>query len=683
MNQSGWGVRAAVLVVAGLGGASGLSGALGACGGDAAGGEVGADTDVAADSDRGDAIEEADGDVAEIAADVPGLGIDYGDGGVVLRYEPAAREFTATPWPSDRLLKDGHVDLGTFPNPNEINIIQRYLEYGEEVLDGWSRNGSVYFQLSAPLDPASLPSAETTMSEPKAAVQLVDVTPGGAHYGERRPLLFEQVDGKDDPFYLGPTLAVRPVFGFPLADRGTYCAFVTRALKGADGKYLAANPAFDTALSTEPSLGPLRAWLEDAPVLASDLASATCFTTQDATREMRILEAFIAGRPSTAPEELVYTGKTQNFYEVVGWYHTPNFQSGDKPYRDEGGDLKLDEAGQPIVQEDERVRFRLLIPRNSEMPAAGWPIILYSHGTFGDWKTCVEGSEAEAVREGLAMICVDQPLHGARRVNPNEEVNYLDVFNFLNPRSGRMTFRQSAVDTMWLSKMVTDGRFDLAADATEFGQVIKLDPATIVFFGHSHGGLAGTIVLASDARIKGAVLSGASGVMIETILLRKDPLDISSTLALVLGVLPERLDTFHPAMTLAQTLVDATDPINYAPYWLNPVTGGNSKHVFMTEGTMDEASPAVGADAVAAAAGIPLLNPVAEVSPAHVLRHLEPVSMPVNSNLLSSNGQVVTGAIRQFKGGDHFVALTDPTAIQIWRGFFRAFRDKDIPTIQR
>lgn len=221
-----------------------------------------------------------------------------------------------------------------------------------------------------------------------------------------------------------------------------------------------------------------------------------------------------------------------------------------------------------------------------------------------------------------------------------------------------MTFRQSAVDTMWLSKMVSDGRFDFAADATGYGEPIEMDPSIIVFFGHSHGGLAGTIVLASDARIKGAVLSGASGVMIETIPLCKDPLDISSTLALVLGVTPERLDTFHPATTIAQTLVDATDPINYAPYWLNPVTGGNSKHVFMTEGTLDEASPAVGADAVAAAAGIPLLNPVVIASPAHALRGLEPVTMPVNSNPMSSTGQLVTGAIRQFEGGDHFIALT-------------------------
>lgn len=647
-----------------------------ACGDSA---KTGADGDAAG----GDASDTETGDPGGADA-LTGLGIDYGAGGAAIRYEPGVREFTATPWPTDRLLIAGHPDLSTFPNPGQKTIINRYLDYGPQVLDGWGRNSSIYFQISGPIDLTTLPTPAVTMRDPKAIVQLVELTEGSPNHGRQVPLVFSQVDGEDDPFYLGPTFAMRPVFGFPLTDAGVYCGFVTRAVKGADGRYLAANPAFVEALSNEASLAPLRAWLPTSPFATGDLAAATCFTTQDATREMRELERYVASATTAAPDSLEYTGSTPHFFELIGMYATPNFQSGEKPYRDEGGDLKFDAAGNPIVEEMERVRFRLLIPRNSTMPAEGWPIILYSHGTFGDWKTCIAGSEAEAVREGLAMICVDQPLHGTRAAGGVVgEVNYLDVFNFLNPRSGRMTFRQSAADTMWLSKMVTDGRFDLALGATTFDQPIKMDPSNIVFFGHSHGGLAGTIVLAADARIKGAVLSGASGVMIETILRRKDPLDIAAALASVLSVAPTRLDTFHPAMTLAQTLVDATDPINYAPYWLEPVTGGNSKHVFMTEGTLDEASPAVGADAVAAAAGIPLLNPIAVPSPAHELRGQAAVDMPVNSNLLSSTGQLITGALRQFEGGDHFVALTDRIAIQIWRGFFRAFRDKDVPTIQR
>ena len=44
---------------------------------------------------------------------VPGA---YGVGGVTIRYEPTSRDFTATPWPTNRLLVDGRPDLTTFPN---------------------------------------------------------------------------------------------------------------------------------------------------------------------------------------------------------------------------------------------------------------------------------------------------------------------------------------------------------------------------------------------------------------------------------------------------------------------------------------------------------------------------------------------------------------------------------------
>lgn len=618
--------------------------------------------------------------------DATGLGIDYGDdpAAAIIRYEPGGPGFTATPWPTDRKrLPSGAPDLSDFPNRTGLALVEDYKAYGAEALDGWSRNGAVYFQVSAPIDTETLPDADASRRDPRALAQLVAVTPASPRFGQRTPLLFKlSLDGQD-PFYIGPTLVMRPVYGFPLADAETYCAFVTRGVKDAGGRYLGVTPAFTSALASEASLAPLRAWLAtQSAIAAGDLAAATCFTTQDATRDMRLVEQVIAARPTTAPYDLKFTGSTQHFHEITGKYRTPNFQGGDKPYLGEGGDLVRGQDGLPVVQLDEEIRFRILIPRQFDMPAAGWPVVLYSHGTFGDWATCRDGSESQVLREGLAMVCIDQPLHGVRAADGvGADINFLEVFNFLNPRSGRMSFRQSAIDTMWQSKMVADGRFDLAASATAFGKAITLDPATIVFFGHSHGGLAGAIVLAADPRLKGAVLSGASGVLVETILRRTDPLDIRSTLATLLGLDADQLDTFHPVMTMAQTLVDATDPINYAPYWLEPVTGGNSKHVLMTEGVDDALSPAVGADAVAAAAGIPLIVPVDHQSPAHALRGLEPVTMPVNSNLISTTGQLVTGGIRQFAGGDHWVALTLPEAIQIWRGFFRAYRQGDVPTI--
>ncbi|PKN53951.1 MAG: hypothetical protein CVU56_29120 [Deltaproteobacteria bacterium HGW-Deltaproteobacteria-14] len=611
-----------------------------------------------------------------------GLGVDYSatSGGAVARYEPDGAGFTRTPWPSDRYRRaDGTIDLSVMPNPIDSSFITDYLTYGSEAVDGYSRNGSVYFELSSLLDPASLPSDAAALTDPKALAQLVDVTAGDPAYGQRFPLVFQQTDGAGDPYYVGPTLAMRPVYGFPLADAHTYCALLTRALTDAGGAYLERAPAFAAALDDDPTLAPLRTWLAEAPIGRVDVAAATCFTTQDATRDMRRIQAYLDESATTPLFEVEYTGKTQYYYEVTAKYVAPNFQQGIKPYTDAGGDVVFDEAGQPVVQELETIRVRILIPRSFTMPADGWPVVLYSHGTGGSWQSCLDATNGDVPKDGLAMLCIDQPLHGIRGVGDDD--NYLNSFNFLNPRSGRMSFRQAAADTIWLSHMVADGRFDLKADPDTWGKAVHLNPDKILFFGHSHGGLSGVIAFGTDPRLAGGVLSGASGVLIETILRRKDPLDIASLVAAVLGLDAAQLDTFHPIMTVAQTLVDVTDPVNYAPYWLSPVTGGRAKHVFMTEGTEDEASPSVGADAVAAAAGIPLIAPVEQLSRAHELRGLAAVTMPVSGNLVTATGARITGGLKQYAGGDHFVAFDDPGARLVWRNFLRGFRSLEVPVI--
>src|SRR5262245_56715422 len=129
------------------------------------------------------------------------------------------------------------------------------------------------------LDANTLPS-DATSTAPDAAVQLVDVSHGSASYGQRLPLVF-QFDGEgNDPFYDDRTLALRPVYGFPLVEGDTYCAIITRAVKDASGNYLQQAPAFAANLGSEPSLAPLLGWLDDSPLARHDIAVASCFTAQ-------------------------------------------------------------------------------------------------------------------------------------------------------------------------------------------------------------------------------------------------------------------------------------------------------------------------------------------------------------------------------------------------------------------
>lgn len=613
---------------------------------------------------------------ADVFEEGPGLGIDYSafETGIEARFDPDSDEWTSTGWPSDRYRNaDGQVDLSNFPNPDS-ELLATYLELGEEVLNGFGLNSAAYFQFDGFLDADALPTPLETMA-PDAPVQWVNVSAYSSRYGERMPLHFRIYDYGLDLYYLPGTLAMRPQYGFPLEEGSTYCVMVTRLVRDEDGHHLAQNPRFAEALDSDPTLAPLRAWLPSSGLRREDLAVATCFTTQTATVALRRAVDVVA---TLEVPHVLQVEEPVVFGEFHGVYLSPNFQTGDKPYSS-GGGFTFGEDGQPIVQNDEEIRFMLTVPRDASMPPAGWPVVLYAHGTGGDYESC-RSIASDVVSLGMALLCIDQPLHGSRGAGYSETeiVNY--SFNFVNPRSGRTGFRQSAIDTVMLARMVVHGRFEWEGADTESGLSLTLDPDRLAFFGHSHGGLSGALVLGVEDHIKIAVLSGAAGILVETILRRKDPFDISAIVQALLGVWGDDLDSFHPAMTLIQTLVDATDPINYAPYWLKPAGTGAPKHVFVTEGTSDHASPAVATDALASAAGLPQLFDMAKLSLGHVFQGLD--AQPLPASLNAGFGDFpVTGGLKQWQEANHWAAFNRSEARTMWRAFLGSFAQGEVPSL--
>lgn len=604
----------------------------------------------------------------------PGLGLDYEstEAGRLPRYELEGEGFTALPWPHDRLRnEDGRPDLFVIPNPGNA-ILDSYVEYGHEVMEGFGTNGGVYFAFDGALDLDALPDEQTTMHDSKAIVQLVNVSEGSPRYGEQMPLQFDFYTGGEDPYYADNTLSMRPLSGFPLSEGDTYCAIVTRAVVDTLGRYTQLAPEFDATLNSDPTLAPLVSWLAGSMLLREDLAVATCFTTDEPTKGLREIRDFLETRPLAEVAEIGYLGQANYLHEWQGIYVAPNFQAGEKPYEWEGGGFVYDEEGNPTVQLEEDVYFLLMVPSAHKMPENGWPVVIYGHGTGGSHTSCKSSVGQAVLQQGLAMVCIDLPLHGAR--GDDKYAGDIDrlSFNFVNPRAGRTNFRQAAIDTMSLARMIVGGIFDMPAGETEFEDAVILDPEHIHYFGHSHGGLSGSMHMGIEPLIQSAVLSGSGGVFAETILVRTDPLDFKFLIGSLLDVEPEELDLFHPAMSLMQMLVDATDPINYAPYWMNPGANGRAKHIFLTEGLKDHATPPVTTNSLAAAAGVPQINDVEMESLAHMLRGIEPIDEPVGSNVTNQTGEKLTGGLMQWKNGDHWVAFDHPQARAMWTSFYKA-----------
>ena len=186
------------------------------------------------------------------------------------------------------------------------------------------------------------------------------------------------------------------------------------------------------------------------------------------------------------------------------------------------------------------------------------------------------------------------------------------------------------------------------------------------------------LALGVEPRIKAGVLSGAAGVLVETILRRKDPFDVAALVQALLVVTEDNFDRFHPTLTMVQTLVDATDPINYAPYWIAPMGGGQPKHIFVTEGTWDHAHRC--RNGCWLAAGLPQLLDLAKISDGHVLQGIDPEALPVSMNV-GTGAFLATGGLKQWQEGNHWVAFNRSEARAMWRTFLDTFAEGETPII--
>lgn len=572
--------------------------------------------------------------------------------------------FFDRPWPSDERTRAGRLDLDGFPQAGTNGLIDLYLAAGEG-LRGFGTNSPIYVRFEAPIDLADLPSpADSTRLD--SPVLLLDVDRASPRRGEAVPVAFEffAEDGRWQPENL---LAVAPVFGFPLRPATTYALVLRPPLARPTGQRA-------WGIDGDPHYAGTEETLTGLGIDPATVAHATVFTTQDPTEELRVIADTLHDRMAPPPfdAEVTRYAERSGYVAYEGEVLLPVWQHGARPYRDSAGGFQFDADGVPIVAAWERARFALSVPEG-EPPADGWPVVLYGHGTGGDYTTfCNSGANEEEAsvlsRVGVAMIGVSQPLH-ADRGTPDTNVD-LDSFNFFNPEAGRTNFRQGALDAVWLARMLTVAPPRFVA---EDGREIRLDPERVAYFGHSQGGLTGALAAPFFRDTVGPVgFSGTGGGLSITIVQRKDPLDIAALIETLFNFDEgETLTTFHPVNGLIQTIVEATDPLNYAA-WVNaeaPAWSAVPHPLFLTEGLHDEATPPDATEAYAAAARLPIVGEPSTDPVALALRGLAPEALPVSANRRDWAGEAVTVGLAQFPDDGHFAIYDNNDARRMYRSF--------------
>ena len=477
-------------------------------------------------------------------------------------------------------------------------------------------------------------------------------------------------------------MTLLPFPGLPLREKTVYAAVITDGIKAPGGalvhrdRDLEAALAVSGASSSDPKVAaaarayaPFTAWLATQSGLAAHVVNVSVFTTGDFTSVMTILRQAVyeqAAAPVLAG--LTYDGEDQAGVDqkFEGTYLSPNFQSGTPPYEMTGGEILFDAAGKPMLDHTETLKVAMTIPEG-QMPAAGWPIVLYAHGTGGDYQSFIgDGSGREAARvtaaDGsviaqMAMISIDNVLNGSR-VPPGTNVD-LAFINLFNLPASRDNPKQGGLDDYQLLRLVK--AIDVAAAPTT-GQPIKFDPTRIYFKGHSEGGLTGPLFLVAEPEVKAALLSGAGAGLIQATLNKTNPVDLTKVLGALLRDPP---DQFHPALSLAATYLDSTDPENYARLlFREPLPGIAPKSIFHTIGLIDTYAPVPVLKTFAIAMGCepvePMLDPIAGLD----LAGLAWGTAPVVGNVAGGAATAVTLEYKQAGNDDgHFVIFDVPAAI--------------------
>ena len=631
-------------------------------------------------------------------------------------------EFYRLPFPNNIRLKNGKVDLSGHANPGTVipgDVVGKYIRAIESEMDGFGVNTATYVRFSKDVDWNT-----TTFTGGNPTVRIVNIDSNHTKYGYGHNGIAWSMGNSKGKYICHNWLAFHPWSGYPLAHNTTYAVIVLRGVKSKNGDNLNRDADFEAMLAdsrpaSDADLGTawdkykiFRDFLDDGTLPAdrkinkADVMVAAVFTTMDPDKHIPAFREVIHNNgnvPAPAPKDVTLCkaavtspcddglsgskhergcfGESSEFHEIHGRIATPIFQQGTPPYETSGGEITYDVNGKPTLQGQQDVCFGLTVPKGASMPANGWPLVIYLHGTGASFRSHIANGVAGnlaaidlggAVTANVAVLGIDQVVHGARRGASTTSPENL-FFNFLNPPAAKNNTLQGAAD---LFQMVRAAKsFD--EQVTGVGRV-KFDPKKIYFFGHSQGSITGPPAVVFEPDIAGVVYSGAGGVLIESLLNKTKPVDIASALKYVLGEIS--VGYSHPVLNLLQLYFEPSDTINYGEQLFRaPVSGMPRRHVLMSYGLNDSYTPNVTGEAFMRALGVPIVKPVLDPPNSGI----QTIDAPVNRNWAS---EVTVGAVQLATDGSydgHFVIFDNPYGKKIYKTFLgtMATDASGVPTI--
>ncbi|MCA8926340.1 MAG: hypothetical protein KDD82_31320 [Planctomycetes bacterium] len=631
-----------------------------------------------------------------------------------------AGAFFAAPFPADaRRSASGSAVFSGLANPRQLWFVDHVYALADET-PAFSPSGTVYLPFDAPVNaPAADPLAGL---DPASPIVLVNIDPASPNRLTRHPF-HAGLTAQADAYRPANLLQLQPVPGLPLDTNTTYAAIVLRGLGAPGAQWLGQSPALEALLAgKEPpgsqgiawaqAFAPLRQALLDLQIHPDDIAAATVFTTHDPAARLKRMVDHVGSQPAPAiVGPLTVRDLYPGFTALRGSLAVDMYQRGVAPFPvAPGGRMVVDAAGLPVPQFTQLAEFQLSIPKGA-MPASGFPLYFYVHGTGGLPSQAIDrgrfsapntpspagaGWAAEVAPEGWATSCLAGHLSPTRVgfLSAGGYVNY----NFLNATAMRDNFAQMVLEQVAFLRALERLRIDAAlcpgtdASASPDGKVF-FDPQLRVVGGQSLGSYLSGMLAGLVDGWQGAVLTGAGGSWTEFALGPKDPVDLQLALQTVLMPPGDVLDRFHPVIMAFDLTVGSADNMHSVRHVLrDPYPGHTPPHVLVVEGDSDAQVPiglqralvlALGADLAGADPGPTAAE---QLVPALPWGGLQQLAFPASANVLTGSGHTRTAVVVRYPEDPirdgHYVWFQYDEARRRTRDFLSALRQGSAPVIQ-
>jgi len=348
----------------------------------------------------------------------------------------------------------------------------------------------------------------------------------------------------------------------------------------------------------------------------------------------------------------------------------PQYLTGDEPY-DTGGRFQRGAVdGLPVLQKLIDVPAVVTIPR-LPMPATGYPLTLYFHGSAGlsaqvvdrgpvlvpgGIETPGEGPAHVLAARGFAAASCALPVN-PERVPGASEIEYI---NFDNLAAFPGLFRQGVIEQRMFLAALTKLVIPPAALAGCSGATLPagapafhFDAGNLYAMGQSMGGMYTNLVGAVEPHLRALVPTGAGGYWSFMVLESSMFAPVTALLPPLLGT-DQELSFVHPGLALLELAWEPAEPFAYMPRLSRrPLPGYPARSVYEPVGLGDTYFSSTIYDAVALAYGHEQAGEVIwpSMQETLALEHLDGVvAYPARENLASASGQPYTGVVVQYRG---------------------------------